>query len=101
MRPPTPTIRKLPASHAPETLLFALTHSWWTWDHVKVTAALRGAFLQHWVPFVSERLRENATAGRHPASWEALCGPPIIRRNLRNLKRLKQGAYDSSDGFLL
>jgi hypothetical protein len=80
---------------------FALNHAWWAWDHELIRRALSAALLRHWVPVVAHALQENAINGRMPSTWEGLTTAGCLRRNSRNLRRVKGGASAPTHEFLL
>ncbi len=79
----------------------ASDRAWWAWDHEAIRRALSTALLRHWVPVVDEALRSNAAAGRSPSTWEGLASPRFLRRNGRNVRRVKAGTSAPTFEFLL
>jgi len=72
---------------------------WWSWDHELIRRALQTALLEHWLPGVDRALRDNASGGRPPSTWDELAA--ILRRNTRNIRRTKAGVYTPTHGFFL
>lgn len=80
---------------------FACGHAWWSWGHPKVVRAVRLAWLEHLLPLVRTTVAENVGSKRAPDSIVTLMQQVRIRRHPRNIGRVFEGRYGSSDGFRL
>lgn len=85
----------------PQPFPYALSHSWWTWEHPAIRAALRQAFMAHWVPVVEQAFMRNRKQGHGPTDWAELVGWSQIRQDQRNIEKKAEGRYGCSEGFML
>lgn len=79
----------------------ALDYMWWSWNHPAIHHALSAALAQHAIPVVDNFLQDNRRHEREPSAWKQLGHPGLLRRNERNIRRVKAGEIEMTYSVLL